>query len=59
MISGYRDEDYSHMNSVEVCKCCCHNKSRPFTHECCGKYTNTDGLTMWYAQPIYIPKDTR
>jgi hypothetical protein len=59
MISGYRDSDYSHINSLEtLCKCCCHSGSRPFTHECC-KYINEDGIRLHYAQPVYIPKDNR
>ena len=59
MISGWYDPDYSHINNLESCKCVCHGKSRPWTHECCGKWTNTEGPTTWYSQPIYIPKDVR
>jgi hypothetical protein len=59
MISGYCDFDYSHMNSLEtLCKCCCHDKSRPFTHMCC-EYANEEGITLRYTQPVYIPKDNK
>lgn len=56
MISGFYDSDYSHMNNLEVCKCSCHGPLLPFRHECCGEYTNTEGLTYWYAKPVCIPQ---
>jgi hypothetical protein len=57
LISGFYDTDYNHMNSLEIlCKCCCHGYLRPFTHECCD-YTNEEGITLRYAQPVYIQKE--